>query len=41
MVFNRVQVERMLRDGIAAVFEDGYKEKIDSITLGSTVFLYE
>lgn len=33
--------KRMLRDGIAAAFEDGYKEKIDSITPGSIVFLYE
>lgn len=32
---------RMLRDGVAAAFEDGYKEKIDKIKTGSTVFLYE
>ncbi|MFW2177390.1 MULTISPECIES: hypothetical protein [unclassified Moraxella] len=33
--------KRMLREGIAAAFEDGYKEKIDSIKPNSTVFLYE
>lgn len=32
---------RMLRDGVAAAFEDGYKEKIDTIIPGSMVFLYE
>lgn len=33
--------KRMLRDGIAAAFEDGYKEKIDDIVPDSTIFLYE
>lgn len=33
--------KRMLRDGVAAAFEDSHKGKIDKIISGSTVFLYE
>jgi hypothetical protein len=31
----------MIREGVAAAFEDGYKEKIDKFKSGDTVFLYE
>lgn len=33
--------EAMLSEGIAAAFEDGYKEKIDRIKKSDMVFLYE
>ncbi|OYT76406.1 hypothetical protein [Pseudomonas sp. PGPPP2] len=33
--------EWMITDGIAAAFEDGYKEKIDRIKKDDVVFLYE
>lgn len=33
--------EAMLSEGIAAAFEDGYKEKIDRIKKSDIVFLYE
>lgn len=31
----------MLKDGVAAAFEDGYKEKINRFKTGDTIFLYE
>lgn len=31
----------MLREGVAAAFEDGYKEKINRLKKGDTIFLYE
>src|SRR5690606_29509369 len=33
--------EFMLREGVAAAFEDGYKEKIDRFEKDDVIFLYE
>lgn len=33
--------EYMLREHVAAAFEDGYKDKIDRFRKGDTIFLYE